>query len=381
MSRAGKNQPPAPPADRKITALYVHVPFCAKRCDYCGFYSTAGAPALTRAAWLERLELEIAESANRLGPLSSVFVGGGTPSFLEPAELRQLLFSAIGRLPRQPDCEFTSECNPESLTREKAEILAAAGVNRVSLGVQSFRPRLLRALGRAALPRRVPAAIAILRAAGIANLGVDLIFGIPGQTMRDWIGDLRRAGDLGIRHLSTYALTLEEGTRLAARTAAGAAERLVAAMWERTDEVTAAYGLRRYEVSNFSKPGGECRHNLNTWFGGACLGIGPAASSFDGFIRWTNPHDLAAWLRGQPPELDPLPPPARAREILVCGLRTTRGWTAAGFRRSTGHDYLKLRGAEITALAGLGLLEVRPGRLRPTRRGLLFHDRIAMDLI
>ncbi len=211
---------------------------------------------------------------------------------------------------------------------------------------------------------------------------MDLIYAIPDQTMAAWENDLRRALDCGIVHVSTYALTSEEGTALARRGAKPVDDALSTDMWELAETVAAQYGLARYEVSNLARPGHACRHNLDIWHGATYLGCGPAAASFDGELRWTNPPDLKRWLDSAAPrEEDALPAPARAAELLAFGLRTVSGWERASFGDCTGFDYLELRGDILRSLAAEGLLVLTPERVCPTRLGLLFADHVARELL
>ncbi len=356
-------------------SLYLHVPFCAAKCDYCAFYSEAGLAPAWRRRYLDRLREEFVETE----PLASIFVGGGTPSLLEPAELDELLGLVQGNFRLQPGYEWTVECNPDSLTPARIEVLVRHGVNRVSLGVQSFLPTLRQTLGRRGELGDLGRTLACLRANGILRQNLDLIFAVPGQSVAAWREDLARACDLGIEHLSAYALTIEEGTRLAGRLATE--EEDFEAMWEATDEVLATYGLRRYEISNFARPGAECRHNLAIWYGGTYLGCGPAATSFDGTTRWTQPASLADWLAGVPPERDELPPRERACEILAFGFRTIAGWQWPAFEARTGFVAQDLRGPELAELVEQGLLEPRGDGLAPTRLGLLLNDSVLSALL
>lgn len=368
---------PAP----SFNSLYVHVPFCDAKCAYCAFYSEAGLDLSWHRRWQERLEEEFRAHANACTPLSSVFIGGGTPTLLAADEL-QKLFAAIHRNFRLAgDCEISIEANPGSLTPEKIAILAAGGVNRVSLGVQSFSLRRRQILGRRADPAGVPALLGELRVAGIQRHNLDFIYAIPGQALADWEDDLRRAGDLGITHLSAYALTIEEGTRLADAATPPADDELQVAMWERTAEILGGYGLQRYEISNYARPGAECRHNLDIWFGGTYVGTGPAAASFDGCQRWTNPADLRQWLAGAPAELDKLAPAARAAEILAFGMRTVAGWDLDRFRQRTGFEATALRGDAIAELCQQGLVVLAENRLQCTHNGLLFNDLVLRELL
>lgn len=374
------------PADaivkRAFQSLYVHVPFCRAKCGYCTFFSVPDAPRDLRQAYLGRLDQELRDFAGSTVPLASVFLGGGTPSILEPDELRSLLSLIRQRVCLAAGAEWTMECNPDSLDAEKIEVMATHGVNRVCLGIQSFNPAHRQTLCRHGELRRLDSLVAALGMAGIRNLGADLIYGIPGQSVADWEDDLRRAVALGFQHLSTYELTLEEGSRLRRLGMRPAPEDLSADMWDAADELTAQAGLQRYEVSNFARPGFSCHHNLDVWYGGTYLGCGPAACSFDGDVRWSNPAALEAWLRPViDRQTDRLPPEARAAEVLGFGLRTAAGWTAMRFRERTGFDYRELRGPVLDALEEEALLESGADWVRPTRHGLLFADTVAERLL
>ena len=361
-------------------SLYIHVPFCASRCGYCAFYSRANAGTELQKRYLSHLRTRLENLACRREALASVYIGGGTPTHLAPELIAGLLDAVRSTTCLQPGAEFTMECNPESLSAEKAMLLANRGVTRVSLGVQSFAPRLRRRLERKGRISAVEEAVECLRAAAIPYLGIDLIYGIPGQSVNEWRRDLERAAALGAGHISTYALTPEEGTRLAAEAYTVPPDRLVH-MWHEADSILEARGFQRYEVSNFALPGRECRHNVAIWHGATYLGCGPAASSFDGKLRWTEPASLEGWLHGAAPEPDPLSVEERAAELLAFGLRTRDGWLLRSFRERTGRDALRLRGEAIRELADQGLLTLTHDRVRPTRRGLLFADTIAERIL
>jgi len=351
-------------------AVYVHVPFCATRCDYCAFYSIAGAAPALRARYMERV---CDEHRMMSGPPSSIYVGGGTPTLLDCDELSRLL-GMLGSAP-----EFSIEANPDSLTPDKIDILARSGVNRVSLGIQSFVPAHRATIGRQGSLKELPDTLARLRAAGIKNIGMDLIYAIPGQSLKDWRADLMQAVEHDVQHISTYELTAEEGTRLTAARLPIIREESSVEMWELASELLRRHGLKRYEVSNFAQPGRECRYNMNIWHGGAYLGIGPSASSFDGHDRWTNPADIEAWLAGEPPDIDHIPPNRRAAEILTLGLRTTAGWTRDQFQTVTGTDYAQTHADILAEFTGLGLLLMTKNTVRPTERGLLYANARALS--
>ena len=361
--------------------LYIHVPFCRGKCGYCVFYSIPGSGEDLRSAYLERLASLFASVVTDCDPLHSVYIGGGTPSVLLPGELRRLLQAVVRSFCFEADCEWTVECNPETLDEARVAVLAQAGVNRVSLGVQTLNERHRATLQRGGSAADASRAVGFLRRGGIPNISCDLIYGIPGQTLDEWREDLAQVLDLGILHLSTYELTWEEGSRLSGGELRPVPEETALFMWDAVEAVSARYGLKRYEVSNLALPGWECRHNQAVWHGESYLGCGPAAASFDGRVRWTQVPDLTRWLQDEPPDADRLPPEDRAAEILAFGLRTAAGWEREQFRRATGFDCEAFRGAVIGALADEGFLVADTDRIRPTRRGLLFADLVAERLL
>ena len=278
----------ADPAHAPVRHLYIHVPFCFHKCHYCDFYSLVDTRD-RQQPFTDRLrrELDALAPLSRGEPLRSIFVGGGTPTLLRPDLWQQLLatldtafdLSAI----RAGTAEFSVECNPETATPELFDILRAGGVNRLSMGAQSFDPKHLKTLERWHDPASVERAVGLARDAGITRTSIDLIFAIPGQTLPEWEADLDRAFALGTTHLSCYALTYEPNTAMTARLRRGdftpTDEDLEADMYERTVERCAAAGLDRYEVSNFAAPGHECAHNLAYWRQASWLAAGPSASS------------------------------------------------------------------------------------------------------
>ncbi len=316
----------------KPFGVYVHVPFCARRCDYCDF-----------ATWTDRAHLMEAYSAacvtdvlrhqelGRLRPATSVFFGGGTPSLL-PADW---LCSVLDAIPRAPGAEVTVECNPDAVDPGKLAAYRAAGVNRLSFGVQSMAPHVLAALGRTHDPEGVARAVAWAREAGFASFNLDLIYGGAGESPADWEATLEAALALDPPHISAYALTVEAGTPLSRRIEAGdvaapddddQADKYIAA-----DDRLEAGGLRWYEISNWARPGHECRHNELYWHQGEYLGIGCAAHGHTGTRRWWNvrtPERYIALVNGgQSPEggCEQLEPARREEEAIGLALRTRRG--------------------------------------------------------
>ena len=313
--------------------VYVHIPFCAARCDYCDF-----------ATWTDRAHLidEYVEACVRditrrgLPPATSVFFGGGTPSLL-PADRLVRILDAI---PRAAGAEVTVECNPDSVDAEKLRAYRDAGVDRVSFGVQSMRPHVLAALGRTHDPANVARAVALARAAGIARVNLDLIYGTPGETLADWEATVDGALALGPEHVSAYALTVEPGTPLGKDVAAGVRaapdDDDQARKYELVDDRLGAAGLEWYEISNWARPGEECRHNLLYWAQGDYAGIGAAAHGHAGGRRGWNVRTperyvaAVAGATGPDPEAveaghEVLDPETRAEERVALALRTRRG--------------------------------------------------------
>jgi oxygen-independent coproporphyrinogen-3 oxidase len=265
--------------------VYVHVPFCARRCDYCAFVTWAGLDHLSQAytdACLTQLHRAYDEG---LGPAATVFFGGGTPSHLPSDELVRLLDGVR----RQPGAEVTVECNPEDVTVELLSAYAAAGVTRISLGVQSLAPHVLASLGRRHKPETVPGAVAAIGEVGFSSFGVDIIYGARGETDDDWVATLEGVLSLDPPppHVSAYALQAEPGTPLWRDPGRHPDDDVQARRYELADEILETAGLRWYEISNWSRPGHECRHNQNYWRQGEYLGVGCAAHShLDGRRFW-----------------------------------------------------------------------------------------------
>ena len=359
--------------------LYIHVPFCAGKCDYCAFYSEPVPDDRSVRLWLDRVLRQLDENAPLLRHAGTVYFGGGTPSLL-PDDVLLRLFDAVRRVVPEA-VEVSIEANPFTVTPEKAAVLTSFA-NRVSLGVQSFDPGLRTAVGRRSHSGPGPEeAVGNLRAAGLRNLGLDLMYGLPGETPDLWRRDLERALELGPEHVSAYSVTPEPGTPFAARVA-GLPEddEATETMWELAGEVLGASGLPRYEISNYARPGFESRHNSNVWHGQTYLGLGPAACSFDGADRWTQVSDLRRWLDGAPPEVDRIPRRSRLGEMLMMGLRTVRGWTREEFEAAAGCSWAEFDGP-LRELEDRGLVVLSTDAVAPTIRGLAFWNDLAEMLV
>lgn len=364
-----------------MPGLYIHVPFCARKCAYCDFYSVPlGGPAAEE--YLQALARECKDLPEDFAP-ETVFLGGGTPTVLSVAELGRLFETLACALDVSRVMEWTCEANPGTLDVEKIRILRRAGVNRVSLGVQSFDDGALQFLGRLHTGRQAEESVRLLRAEGFENVGLDLIFAVPGGTIER---DLEKALALGPEHLSVYGLTFEAGTPLARRRDAGEVVELgddeQLRQYRVVRETLKGAGYHHYEISNYARPDRECRHNLLYWGPGEYLGLGPAAHSHWAGRRWANARRLEDWAAGALREFEEeLDPEARAREALVFGLRRIDGVERDTFCRETGFDYHALRGEEISRLARLGMLEETKDRLRLTEKGLVVSDAVFAELV
>ncbi len=358
----------------KVEHLYVHVPFCAAKCHYCAFYSEAGsAEKITGYVDAVIAELESAVAAlgargYRLEP-TTIFFGGGTPSLLPAKWMRKLLEGLRGCIPLEWICEWTVECNPSTVSTEKARLFREFGVNRISMGVQALDDDMLDVLGRVHSVEGALRSYRQLREAGFDNINVDLMFGLPGQTMEHWRATLRQAIALQPEHVSTYCLILEEDTHFWSLRQQGHIQpddELELAMYETGIEMLTAAGYRQYEVSNFARPGRECRHNIAYWEGKDYLGVGPSACSTVGDRRWQNTAELEGWKSGS---TEMLTPELRAAERAAFGMRMTAGVPAEWVRGRWDREIAQLLSAELA--------QWRNGRLAPTRRGILFADEVA----
>jgi len=367
-------------------ALYVHVPFCTRRCHYCDFAVTASADPPIRD-WLEALAEDLNQwhaelGTARLPRLDTIFVGGGTPSLLGAAGMEGLRRLLEDRFLLEPDSvEWTAEANPNSLTLDTARAWREAGVNRLSLGVQSFDDRALRWLGRLHDRNEATGAVERARAAGFDNLSIDLIFGLPAEVARDWRDDLEHAMELAVPHLSAYGLTAERRTALGSWVRAGRVKMPDQEQYEHeyltAVEILGACDLKHYEVSNFARSGHECRHNWHYWIGSEYLGVGPSSHSFVGGRRSWNVRDwpayrLAARERRSVREGQEEPTPEQRRlETLWLGLRTRRGIEL---------DRYGIPEQAVASWIEAGRAIVADGRLRLTSGGWLLLDELVTEL-
>lgn len=373
-----------------MLGIYVHVPFCSSRCSYCDF---ATAPYDERSAtrYLAALEGELEAAALYVGKAraDTLYLGGGTPPVLGAEPLSRVLTAAANYFPVAPGAEVTCEANPETLSPEILDALAGAGVNRLSLGMQTFDAATLAILGRRHEPMEAEDTYWRARAKGFENVSLDMMYGLPGQNRRGWTADLRRALALKPEHVSIYALTLEPDAKLFRERAAyvfpGDDEQ--AAMYYDALELLAAGGLVQYELSNFARPGRECRHNLKYWRDEEYLGFGPSAASRWRGGRYRNPRDLDEYCAdaatGRWPLANPEPsdPYREMRTAVVLGLRLTAGIDAAAFEERTGVNPKVYYKNELAEFAAAGLVTVDGDNVRLSHRGLFLSDEVFSRLI
>ncbi len=385
----------SPGAGASPLGLYVHVPFCATTCDFCAFYQTVPkADAVPR--YLDFIEHEAslvewgAQPDGAPRRINTVFWGGGTPGLLRPGELERLGRAVLTRAHGTPE-EWTVELAPATVTADRLEVLKGLGVTRVSMGVQSFQPGLLEALGRQHTVEQIRRAWELIRGASFASVNLDLMFALPGQTPEQWRADLDEAVRLAPDHLSTYCLTFEEDTALWLKLSQGQVKLDVdkeAAFYLRTWEYLAEAGYAQYEVSNFARPGHVCRHNLNTWHMHEWVGLGPSAASQHAGWRAANPPDLTQWQadisagRRATSDRTPLTPALLAADSVTFGLRMTAGVSLPELRRRfpapEWEHFLDL----LPRLLLEGLLRDTPeGRIALTPRGRLLADAIGAEVI
>jgi len=376
----------ADPGD--CTGLYIHVPFCRSLCAYCDFYSERLEQPARACSYLDALEKEIQGIPSHVQP-GTVFIGGGTPTALDAPSLRRLLAMVKDRCAGSVT-EWSCEANPGTLTAHKIELLKRAGVNRISLGVQTFDAQQLALLGRAHSAQAARDAVRLLRRAGFDNLSLDLMYGIPGESLDLLSRDVDELLALQPDHVSAYALTLEEGTPLERDVERGRwtmpEDELCAEQYARVCQRLQEAGFEHYEISNFALPGRECRHNLLYWGPGEFYGCGPAAHSHIDGERWGNVEDTAEYCRRLQHGLSPkasserLPPEARARESLIMGLRRIRGFSLAEIIRAAGCALPALE-EDVRQLIAEGRLIEEEGRLRLPRSDLFVSDDLFRRLV
>jgi oxygen-independent coproporphyrinogen-3 oxidase len=400
------------PPNQQPVGLYVHIPFCEAKCRYCGFYSEpiknhdperlvsaiiaefsekrCQEPFFLQYNYSKRQKEPAMQNKRCQEPFShfqTIYIGGGSPSCLPAGQLLRLIQKITSHWPK-PE-EFTIEVNPGQVNKGILSRLRTTGINRISIGAQSFNPDELTFLGRRYSADDIGRAVGMARQAGFENIGLDLIFAIPRSTLESWKHSLHSAIDLGVQHISAYALSYEEGTPLQKAVEAGEVapvdEEIDRQMYETTIDELEKAGFKQYEISNFAKPGFECKHNLNYWRNLPYIGVGPAAGSYWQGKRTLNIADIKKYIDGveqgstvtdesETPDNTQI-----ACETAVLNLRRRRGIILDEFENQTGFDAMKLFAEPIDRYRELGLIEAAEGRLFLTRGALPIADSVLCD--
>ena len=372
----------------KPVSLYIHIPFCLRKCAYCDFNSGVYDGELAEG-YLAAVEREMGLRGGEFVP-ETIYVGGGTPTCLSLRQLRKLLDAIEAHFEAGKVREFTVEANPATVGEEKARALLDGGVNRISLGAQSFQDPLLATLGRIHSADDTRSTYEILRKAGFRNISLDLIFAIPGETPEMWADDLRTACDMKPEHISAYCLTYEPNTPMGRGVLDGSVTPLTedaeAEMYMHAVETLPGRGYEQYEISNFARPNRACVHNIAYWRNSNSLGIGAGAFSYIDGRRSSNARDTAEYMalleKGRPTVFrEELEREAAARETAVLGLRMTAGLNRNDFRERTGLELDSLFNGEIRGLIADGFLQDDGTTLRVSRKGLPVTDSLVLPFI
>ncbi len=393
-----------------MAGLYIHIPFCVKKCAYCDFPSVAGregdagrffSAVVTEARLFTPSPNPMGEGDGGEGLLGvkggvtktkfdTIFLGGGTPSLIPAGDLERLMDSLRSVLDINP-VEFTVEANPGTVDRAKLESFRRMGANRISFGVQAAQDSLLQRIGRIHSWQDFVRSYELAREAGFANINADMMTGLPGQTVAEAVDTATKLAALGVEHVSCYGLILEGGTPMHAAVEAGTLTvpdgDLEREMFHEAKQVFEAAGLKRYEISNFAKPGMECLHNLNYWRNGDWLGLGPGAASQFGGIRWENHPDLDCYLevleRGSlpPADIHEIDDNDAAFESVMLGLRLVEGIGLMSFTARHGFDFLERYGDIVDRQVALGLIQKTPHAVRLTERGMDLQNAVLMEFM
>jgi len=377
------------PLRQNIPGLYIHIPFCVSKCPYCNFYSVTDRSNIHR--FIACLVVEIGLYTGRFDRFDTIYFGGGTPSTLSPEQLETIINAVCKHFAISSDCEITCELNPGDVSPDYLASLRAMGITRLTIGIQSFDENILSFLGRRHSASESIAVLDMARSAGFENIGLDLIYGIPGQNLRSWERGLRRALSWEPEHISCYELSIEPGTPLHHRYTENEftipEENVLYEFFTTTSQLLEDAGYVHYEVSNFAGDRHlRSRHNQKYWDHTPYLGIGPAAHSFHGNRRWWNLPSLDGYMghlqghRYPPCGTETLTPAQLRSETLYLALRTKQGIDLSDFILRHGYDILKEKKDVLARLCNDRLIEIIDGRLRPTARGLALADSIYKEL-
>ncbi|NLJ99740.1 MAG: radical SAM family heme chaperone HemW [Clostridia bacterium] len=373
--------------------IYVHIPFCIKKCNYCDYVSFPLPNDKRVAEYIMALKKEIrlwAKAAH--GDLvETIYIGGGTPSLLSPRYIQSILRAIKRNFNLVRDTEITIEANPCTISGPDVKQLAELGINRVSLGVQAMDNKLLREMGRMHDADHVNNAVSVVKKAGIKNINTDLIYGLPGQTLDQWGETLENIILLGVKHVSAYGLTLEDDTPWGRKMSQGhlllPGQDLCGEMYDSIDRALTPYGFEQYEISSFSKPGFQCKHNLRYWLRKPYIGIGLGAASLYGSCRYVNHWEMYAYLRAlnedrlPSAEKEELSLEQEMAEFMFLGLRTSKGVNAADFEKNFGKELGIIYGREINHFKELGFLVENNENIRLSHRAFAVANEIFLSFV
>ena len=383
------------PLVSQVGGIYVHIPFCLSKCAYCDFYSISD--LTLKPLFLKALSYEISAADPGLLVFDTIYIGGGTPSILEPEEIRVVMDGLFSKFRFEAPVEVTLEANPGTVGSEKLMGFRAAGVNRLNIGVQSFQDTNLEILGRIHSARQVHEALAGALRAGFDSVGLDLIYGLPGQTLIDWSADLNSALAYAPEHIACYMLSVEPGTPLDEKQRRAsfrpAPEEHVAELFLATSEFLEARGFRHYEISNFARCGSDgcgaarvSRHNSKYWSYAPYRGFGPGAHSFLPPKRFWNHRDVSRYIEDVQSGIKPeegqemLTSMQQMTEFIMLKMRTTAGVDLQEFERRFNANFLEICGSAAADYESRGMLAIADGQCAPTRRGMLYHSSIVSGL-
>lgn len=367
--------------------IYIHIPFCAKKCEYCDFLS-GPAGGKEQRAYVQALLKEIRAAEEGQGrSVSSIFIGGGTPSLLKEDLLGSILNEIYKKFNLEPGAEISIEVNPGTVSSKKLEAYRRMGINRLSIGLQSTDDRELKTLGRLHNYAQFLETYQAAGNAGFDNINIDLMSALPDQTYEGWVANLRRIAELSPAHISAYSLIIEEGTPFAMRELNLPDEETEYRMYEDTAAILEEYGYEQYEISNYAKKGRRCRHNVGYWTRCDYLGLGLGAASLWGKKRFSNTADMEEYLRNSAfPERIRLMEPVLSREdemaeFMFLGLRMTEGVSEAAFRQGFGVEMREIYGEVLKKYTGMELLEEKDGRIFLTRKGIHVSNSVMSDFL
>lgn len=372
-----------------MAGIYIHIPFCRHKCNYCNFYSLASSRNMEQVTLAIVSELQQRHEYLSGQPVETIYFGGGTPSMLRVQDIETILNSVYKHFPVVPDAEITLEANPDDLAPASLEAFKNSGINRLSIGLQSFRQEDLNFLSRTHTPGQVIRCISDAQQAGFNNLSIDLIYGIPTLTDEGWVQNLQQAFSLGIPHISAYSLTVEDKTPLAVMIRKGKTkpvdENLSLSHYKILTGMMQANGYEHYEVSNFCLPGAYSRHNTAYWQAKFYLGIGPSAHSYNGSSRSWNVANISSYINsvasgGVASETELLSPVTRLNEYIMTTLRTMWGCNLEVIKQEFGYDKAEKLMAGAQHFIGSGRMIYEENAIKLTPEGILFADGIAADL-